>query len=53
MQVDAEDILEISAHFGTLEDPRCHINRKHLLGDVTGRLRHFRQSGITGASLDL
>ena len=34
MQVDAEDILEISAHFGTLEDPRCHINRKHLLGDL-------------------
>lgn len=34
MQVDAEDILEISAHFGKLEDPRCHINRKHLLGDL-------------------
>jgi len=34
MQVDAEDILEISAHFGKLEDPRSHINRKHLLGDV-------------------
>jgi len=34
MQVDAEDILEISGHFGALEDPRSHINRKHLLGDV-------------------
>jgi len=34
MQVDAEDILEISGHFGTLEDPRSHINRKHLLGDL-------------------
>lgn len=34
MRVDVEDILEISAHFGTLEDPRSHINRKHLLGDV-------------------
>jgi len=34
MQVDAEDILEISVHFGSLEDPRSHINRKHLLGDV-------------------
>jgi len=34
MQVDVEDILEISAHFGTLEDPRSHINRKHLLGDL-------------------
>jgi predicted transposase YbfD/YdcC len=34
MQVDAEDILEISAHFGKLEDPRSHINQKHLLGDL-------------------
>lgn len=34
MQVDTEDILEISAHFGALEDPRSHINQKHLLGDV-------------------
>jgi predicted transposase YbfD/YdcC len=34
MQVDAEDILEISAQFGTLEDPRSHINRKHSLGDL-------------------
>jgi len=34
MQVDAEDIAEISAHFGSLEDPRSHINRKHLLGDL-------------------
>ena len=34
MQVDREDILEINAHFGKLKDPRSHINRKHLLGDV-------------------
>jgi predicted transposase YbfD/YdcC len=34
MQVDAEDILEISAHFGKLEDPRSHVNQKHLLGDL-------------------
>jgi predicted transposase YbfD/YdcC len=34
MRVDVEDILEISAHFGSLEDPRSHINRKHLLGDL-------------------
>lgn len=34
MQVDTEEILEISRHFGKLEDPRSHINRKHLLGDV-------------------
>lgn len=34
MQVDAEDILEVVNHFGELEDPRSHINRKHLLEDV-------------------
>ena len=34
MRVDVEDILEISKHFGKLEDPRSHINRKHLLGDI-------------------
>lgn len=34
MQVDTEEILEISRHFGKLQDPRCHINRKHLLGDL-------------------
>lgn len=34
MQVDTEEILEISAHFGNLSDPRSHINRKHLLGDL-------------------
>lgn len=34
MQVDAEEIVEISAHFGNLKDPRSHINRKHLLGDL-------------------
>jgi DDE_Tnp_1-associated len=34
MQVDAEDILEISAHFGKLKDPRSHINQKHVLGDL-------------------
>jgi predicted transposase YbfD/YdcC len=34
MQVDREDILEIIQHFQALEDPRSHINRKHLLGDL-------------------
>lgn len=34
MQVDTEEILEISRHFGKLEDPRSHINRKHRLGDL-------------------
>lgn len=34
MQVDTEEILEISRHFGKLEDPRSQINRKHLLGDL-------------------
>jgi predicted transposase YbfD/YdcC len=34
MQLDTEDILQILDHFTTLEDPRCHINRKHLLGDL-------------------
>lgn len=34
MRVDAEEILEINEHFGSLPDPRSHINRKHLLGDL-------------------
>lgn len=34
MQVDTEEILEISKHFGTLNDPRSPINRKHRLGDL-------------------
>ena len=34
MQVDREDILEFCEQLGKLEDPRCHINRKHLLGDI-------------------
>ncbi|HZZ72709.1 MAG TPA: ISAs1 family transposase, partial [Pirellulales bacterium] len=34
MQVDQEDIRQIMDDFATLEDPRCHINRKHLLGDL-------------------
>jgi predicted transposase YbfD/YdcC len=34
MRVDAEEILEIVEHFGNLADPRSHINRKHLLGDL-------------------
>jgi predicted transposase YbfD/YdcC len=34
MQVDAEEIAEINKQFGKLEDPRSHINRKHLLGDM-------------------
>ena len=34
MQVDTDEILQISQHFGNLKDPRSHINRKHLLGDL-------------------
>jgi hypothetical protein len=34
MQVDQEDILEILHHFAALDDPRSHVNRKHLLGDL-------------------
>ena len=34
MQVDTDDILQVSKHFGQLDDPRCHINRKHVLGDL-------------------
>lgn len=34
MHVDTQEILDISRHFGTLDDPRSHINRKHLLGDL-------------------
>ena len=34
MRVDQEEILEILHHFSALKDPRCHINRKHLLGDL-------------------
>jgi len=34
MQVDTAEVLEFSKHFGKLEDPRSHINRKHLLGDL-------------------
>lgn len=34
MQVDTEEILEISRHFGKLEDPRSHINRKHPLVEL-------------------
>jgi len=29
MQVDTQEILQISKHFGHLDDPRSHINRKH------------------------
>jgi predicted transposase YbfD/YdcC len=34
MQLDTEDILQILDHFSTLKDPRSHINRKHLLGEL-------------------
>lgn len=34
MQVDTDEILEISRHFDKLEDPRSHINRKHRLEDL-------------------
>lgn len=34
MLVDTEDVLELSRQFGALPDPRSHVNRKHLLGDL-------------------
>jgi predicted transposase YbfD/YdcC len=34
MNVDTEEVMEILEHFGKLEDPRSHINRRHLLGDL-------------------
>ena len=34
MKLDTEDIQEIIQHFAALEDPRSHINRKHLVGDL-------------------
>lgn len=29
-----QDVVSVSEFFRVLEDPRCHINRKHLLGDI-------------------
>ena len=31
---DQDDAQSILRHFGSLEDPRCDINRHHLLGDL-------------------
>lgn len=33
-QVDQDDVVSILDYFQELDDPRCHINRKHLLGDL-------------------
>lgn len=33
-QVDQDDVGSILDYFQELDDPRCHINRKHLLGDL-------------------
>jgi len=33
-QMDQDDVVSILDYFQELEDPRCHINRKHLLGDL-------------------
>jgi len=33
-QVDQDDVVSILEYFAELDDPRCHINRKHLLGDL-------------------
>lgn len=33
-QLDADDVVSILDYFVELDDPRCHINRKHLLGDL-------------------
>ncbi len=32
--VGEADIVSILDYFGELEDPRSHINRRHLLGDL-------------------
>ncbi|WP_425305525.1 transposase family protein [Bremerella cremea] len=32
--LDQDDVVSILNYFQELEDPRCHINRKHLLGDL-------------------
>ena len=32
--IDGEDVVSILEYFGELEDPRCSINRRHLLGDL-------------------
>lgn len=29
-----QDVVSVSQFFRDLEDPRCHVNRKHLLGDI-------------------
>ena len=33
-QVDQDDVVSILEYFADLDDPRCHINRKHSLGDL-------------------
>lgn len=33
-KIEDEDVVSVSEFFKELEDPRCHINRKHLLVDI-------------------
>ena len=33
-QLNETDVVSIQQYFGELEDPRSHINRRHLLGDL-------------------
>ena len=33
-EISADDVVSILEYFAQLEDPRCSINRKHLLGDL-------------------
>ena len=33
-QLNATDVVSIQEYFAELEDPRSHINRRHLLGDL-------------------
>lgn len=34
VELVAADVVCIREYFKDLEDPRCHVNRKHLLGDL-------------------
>jgi predicted transposase YbfD/YdcC len=34
IELNAADVVTIQDHFQDLEDPRSHINRRHLLGDM-------------------
>jgi predicted transposase YbfD/YdcC len=33
-KIEDQDVISVSDFFKELEDPRCHVNRKHLLTDI-------------------